>query len=141
MNIMMLYTDKSSLERLLRLQKHGARLILRRKIRECRSDNLFKVLGWVYLTDRWAFHKCETVFRCLNGFCPSYLSNVLNLNSKVHNYNTRRRNDIHLCKISSRSDLGNDPFPFQLLNCIMICVLLLNLRNLYAALQPTIGYK
>jgi hypothetical protein len=45
-------TDKSSLERLLRLQKRGARLILKRKIRECSLDNLFKELVWVSLTDR-----------------------------------------------------------------------------------------
>ena len=80
--------DKTHLQRLLRLQKRGARLILKRKTNDCRSSALFKELGWVNLTDRWTFHKCETVYRCLNHFCPSYLSNLFCLNSEVHNYNT-----------------------------------------------------
>ena len=95
--------DKTHLQQLLRLQKRGARLILKHKTNDCRSSALFKELGWVNLTDRWSFHKSETVYRCLNYFCPSYLSNLFCLNSDVHNYNTRRKNDIHLAKIGSKS--------------------------------------
>ena len=39
-----------------------------------RSEDLFKRLTWNY-------HKCLTVFKCLNGFCPSYFSNLFCLNS------------------------------------------------------------
>ena len=104
-------TDKSSLDRLFRLQKRGARIILKRKVRECSSASLFKELGWVSLYQRWEFHKCLTVFRCLNGFCPSYLRKLINLNSEIHNHNTRRRNNIHVNQISSRS--GQRSFSFS----------------------------
>ena len=65
-------SDKTCLDRLLRLQKRGARIILRKKIREERSEQLFRELGWISLTDRWNFHTCLTVFRCLEGLCPPY---------------------------------------------------------------------
>ena len=91
------------MDRLLRLQKRGARIILKRKIREVSSEQLFKELGWLPLTERWTFHKCLQVFRCINGFCPSYLLNLFSRNSDVHNYNTRVRSNIHLNRISSKS--------------------------------------
>ena len=96
-------SDKTYLDRLLRLQKRGARIILKRKIREVSSEQLFKELGWLPLTERWTFHKCLQVFRCINGFCPSYLLNLFSRNSDIHSYNTRGRSNIHLNRISSKS--------------------------------------
>ena len=52
--------DSTSLQRLLRLQKRGARIILQKKIREDRTANLYCELGWVSLLERWNFHKCLT---------------------------------------------------------------------------------
>ena len=60
-----------------------------REIREVSSEQLFKELRWSPLTERWTFHKCLQVFRCIKGFCPSYLLNLFSRNSDVHNYNTR----------------------------------------------------
>ena len=42
---------------LLRLQKRGARIILKRKTREVSSEQLFKELRWLPLIERWTFHK------------------------------------------------------------------------------------
>ena len=91
------------LERLLRLQKRGARIILKRKITEVSSEQLFKELGWLPPTERWTFHKCLQVFRCINDFCPSYLLNLFSRNSVVHNYKARGRRNIHLNRIISKS--------------------------------------
>ena len=96
-------SDKTYLDRLIRLQKRGARIILKRKIREVSSEQLFKELGWLPLTERWTFHKCLQVFRCINGFCPSYLLNLFSRNSDVHSYNTRGRSNIQLNNISCKS--------------------------------------
>ena len=82
-----------------------------RKTNDSRSSAFFKELGWVNLTEKWTFHKCETVYRCLNYFCPSYLSNLFCLNSEVHNHNTRRKNDIHLIEIESKS--GERSFTYK----------------------------
>ena len=95
--------DSSSLNRLLRLQKRGARIILHKKTREERTVNLFRELGWVSLFERWTFHKCLTVYKCLNGFCPSYLCDLFSLNSDIHNYNTRNKSNLHMAKITSKS--------------------------------------
>ena len=66
----------SNSDRLLRLQKRGARIIRKRKIREVSSEQLFKELGWLPLTERWTFHKCLPVFSYIKGFCPSYFLNL-----------------------------------------------------------------
>ena len=55
--------DSTSLQRLLRLQKRGARITLQKKIREDRTANLYCELGWVSLLERWNFHKCLTSLR------------------------------------------------------------------------------
>ena len=47
-------SDQTCLDRLLRLQKRGARIILGEKIREEHSEKLFKELGWITPTDRWS---------------------------------------------------------------------------------------
>ena len=52
--------DSTSLQRLLRLQKRGTRIILQKKIREDRTANLYCELGWVSLFERWNFHNCLT---------------------------------------------------------------------------------
>ena len=95
--------DNTILQRLLRLQKRGARIILQKKIREDRTANLYCELGWVSLFERWNFHKCLTVFKCLNGIYPSYLRRLFSYNSDVHHYNTRNRANLHMVKITSKS--------------------------------------
>ena len=57
--------DSTSLQRLLRLQKRGARIILQKKIREDRTANLYCELGWVSLFERWNFDKCLTGYKWL----------------------------------------------------------------------------
>ena len=95
--------NKTYLDGLLRLRKRGARIILKRKIREVSSQQLFKKLGWLPLTEKWTFHKCLQVFCCSNGFCPPFLLNMFSHNSDIHNYNTRGRRNIHLKRINSKS--------------------------------------
>ena len=63
----------------------------------------YRELGWVSLFERWNFHKCLTVFKCLNGIYPSYLRRLFSYNSDVHHYNTRNRANLHMVKITSKS--------------------------------------
>ena len=96
-------SDQTCLDRRLRLQKRGVRIILRKKTREERSEELFKELGWITLTDRWNFHTCLTVFKCLKA----YLKNLFSLNSDFHNYCTRGSKTIHMPRISSKYGYGS----------------------------------
>ena len=93
--------DNTILQRLLRLQKRRARIILQKNIREDCAANLYCELGWVSLFERW--NKCLTVFKCLNGIYPSYLRRLFSYNSDVHHYNTRNGANLHLFKITSKS--------------------------------------
>ena len=81
---------------------------------------LFNRLAWISLAARWNYRKCLTVFKCLNGFCPPYLSNLFCLNSDVHSYNTRFRNNIHMSKVSSNSDLHSFSAA-KLYNTLNVC--------------------
>lgn len=81
----------TSLQRPLRRLKRGARIVLQKKIREDPTANLFCELGWVSWFERWNFHKCLTVFKCLNGIYPPYLRRLFSYNSDFHHYNTRNR--------------------------------------------------
>ena len=47
--------DSTSLQRLLRLQKRGAQIILQKKIREDCIANLYCEMGWVSLFEHWNF--------------------------------------------------------------------------------------
>ena len=49
------------------------------------------------------FHKCLTVFKCLNGIYPPYLRRLFRCNSDVYHNNTRNRANLHMVKITSKS--------------------------------------
>ena len=103
--------DSTSLQRLLRLQKRGTWIILQKKIREDRTTNLYCELGWVSLFERWNFHYCLPVFKCLNGIYLPYLRRHFSFNSDVHHYNTRNRANLHMVKITSKS--GHRSFAYS----------------------------
>ena len=50
--------------------------------------------GWKPLHLRQHFHRCTTIFKCLNGFIDFHFHFVKN--NTVHNFNTRFRHDFHL---------------------------------------------
>ena len=64
---------------------------------------LYCELGWVSLFEGWNFHKCLTVFKCLNEIYPPYLRRLFSYNSDVHHYNTRNRANLHMVEITSKS--------------------------------------
>lgn len=103
--------DVTKLERLYRLQKRGARLILKKKIRDERSEVLFSKLNWVPIAERWKFNKCLMVYKCINRLLPEYLRRIFIINSEIHNYNTRAKNNIHIPRINSKS--GHRSFAFS----------------------------
>ena len=84
----------TSSKTLQRLQNRAARIVLRRDS----SKDTLNVLGWVELETKQKRHKCALVYKCLNNLVPKYLSGYFTRNFNVHNYNTRRRTDLHLPK-------------------------------------------
>ena len=65
-----------TVNRLLKLQKRAARIILQADFMTP-SKEMFQELGWLTYTQRVQHHICVMVFKSLNGQAPEYLSNLL----------------------------------------------------------------
>ena len=88
---------------LLYIERHKQLSKAALKIVKMLYDKSMTHLGWVSLSERWNFHKCLTVFKCVNGIYPPYLRRLFSYNSDVHHYNTRNRANLHMVKITSKS--------------------------------------
>ena len=66
-----------SLIKVLKLQKHAARIILNADTRD-HSVEIFTKLGWLPFYDEVKIIKYLHVFRRLDGDCPSYMNSLLN---------------------------------------------------------------
>ena len=81
-------TSGFNMNRLLKLQKRAARLIL-----ECpwrtRSENMFKQLKWMPLADRIEFRKMTMVYKAKHQLCPAYITDMFQEVNAVHSRTTR----------------------------------------------------
>ena len=74
-------TSTSNLERLLKLQKRAARIILKADFRTPSAD-MFSELGWPSIESRLMYNKAVLTYKALNDLTPEYVSNMLNKNQK-----------------------------------------------------------
>ena len=86
-----------NMNRLLKLQKRAARIILQADFMTP-SKQMFQKLGWLTFTKRVQYHTCVMVFKSLNGLAPEYLTNLLTRQSETHSRNLRS-NDKYMLKI------------------------------------------
>ena len=77
-----------NINRLLRLQKRAARIILQADFMTP-SKQMFQELGWLTFTNRVEYHICVMVFKSLNGQAPDYLSSLLKKSSETNTRNLR----------------------------------------------------
>ena len=98
-------------QELQRLQNRAPRIILKRNT----SKNTFGLLNWVNLNSRRNIHKCILVYKCINNMVPEYLCSYFLRNSNFHNYNTRRRHDLHIPK--PNRNLGKRTFRYSATVC------------------------
>ena len=93
-----------NLERLLRLQKRCARLILDATINDS-SVKLFDKLGWLPIDDTIRIRKLLMLHKVSQGHCPEYFSSYFQHVRSTHRYHTRSaiNNNIQtpLCKRNS----------------------------------------
>ena len=99
--------NKEVLERILRMQKRAARIILESQCTS-RTATLFNNLSWILFYNEAYIKRCELAFKRINGSQLSdYLSASLRKNSDVHSRNTRNRNVNLLCPLHKNiSELG-----------------------------------
>ena len=75
-------------ERLLKLQKRAARLILKCSF-YTPSKEMFHKLKWLPFNDRVTYFKCVFMYRCINGLSSQFYRNVFKFASNSHSFNTR----------------------------------------------------
>ena len=89
------------------LQNKAAKIILDRHTHSSAFEALDS-LGWKPLHLRRRFHRCTTIFKCLNGFIDFNFYFVRN--NTIYNYNTRSRDDF-LPRV--RTNWGKQRFMYQ----------------------------
>ena len=80
--------SKENLDRISKLQKRAARVILGASTRT-RSASLFKELGWIPFVDEVKIRKAVVCYNRLNANCPPYIMNLLRTNAEYHQRTTR----------------------------------------------------
>jgi hypothetical protein len=70
-------TNKVNLEKILKLQKRAARIILRTDF-NTPSKTLFEKLEWLTVYNRINYHKATRMFKCINNLAPEYLCSMFN---------------------------------------------------------------
>ena len=80
-------TSKSNLERLSRLQKRAARIIL--KFYLTIQPDMFNALGWPTIEKRHSYNKVVLTYKALNNLTPLYISELLIPMSETHNRTLR----------------------------------------------------
>ena len=75
-------TSRSNLERLSKLQKRAARIILKASF-DIPSVDMFETLGWTTIPKRHNFNKAVLVYKALNHMTPPYISELLTPMSQI----------------------------------------------------------
>ncbi len=75
-------------DRISKLQKRPARVILRCHIRDISSKDLFNTMDWMPFYDRVTYKRCLMMYKVNNNLVPQYLQSVTPATS-VRTHNTR----------------------------------------------------
>ena len=76
-------TSKNNIDKLCKLQKRAARIILNAKF-DAPSKPLFKDLGWLSFENRVQYHKGVMMYKCINNIAPQYLCDVFKFSSNQY---------------------------------------------------------
>ena len=81
-------TTVNNLDKLCKLQKRAARLILNSNFDEP-SKHLFEDLGWLSFVNRIQYHKGVLMYKCMNNLAPDYLCEMFKSNPCSNKYSLR----------------------------------------------------
>ena len=102
-------TSDANLERLEKLQKRAARIILHADFTTS-SSLMFEELGWLSVFDRLKYNKAIMTYKALNNQTPEYISDLLKPMSEVHSLNLRSSENGSLFVPRSKSSLCDGSF-------------------------------
>ena len=101
--------DKELLNRVLKLQKRAARVVLYAD-RQASSVALFNKLHWIPFYEQCNKDKCSILYKRIHGSLPSYLDDHLVINHKRHSRKTRYANFNAICPKYKRETEGGRTF-------------------------------
>ena len=102
-------TSCANIERLSKLQKRAARIILKANF-FTPSKLMFETLGWLSVPKRLLYNKAILTYKALNNMTPAYITNLLTPISKTHSLSLRSSESGALCIPRSRSALYDRSF-------------------------------
>ena len=102
-------TSSANIERLSKLQKRAARIILKADFMTP-SKLMFETLGWLSVPKRLLYNKAILTYKALNNLTPTYISNLLTPLSEKHSRSLRSSENGLLCIPRSRSALYDRSF-------------------------------
>jgi hypothetical protein len=103
--------SKENLDRILKLQKRAARIILSAE-KTTPSKTLFNGLNWIPFTDELFIRRSSIVYKCVKDSynCPVYINSMLVRNSDIHNRETCFSKINMICPRYNRVTEGGETF-------------------------------
>ena len=98
----------TNIERISKLQKRAARIILRADY-DTPSVDMFSQLGWLSIPDRLKYNKAVLTYRAINNLFPEYII-LLKPVSEVHTLNLRSSENGSLYVPKARTALFHGSF-------------------------------
>ena len=108
-NVIWSSCDKHSLNRVLKLQKRAARIILDADS-QASSVKLFNKLKWIPFYEQAKIAKCCITCKRLQGHVLAYLKSLLKLSSETHSRQTKYANFNVACPIVKHQKEGGRTF-------------------------------
>ena len=102
-------TSLVNLERVLKLQKRAARIILNADF-STPSKDMFDLLKWMPIHKRLLYNTATLTYKALNGLTPENIINMLTQNPQVHDRQLRSSVDGTLMVPRSRTSLYDRSF-------------------------------
>lgn len=102
-------TSASNLDRILKLQKRAARIILHADY-NTPSATMFKELGWQPINKRLTYNKAVLTYKALNNLTPEHITNLLRPMSETHSRSLRSSLNGTLAVPRSRTSLYDRSF-------------------------------
>ena len=99
----------TNIERISKLQKRAARIILRANY-DTPSVDMFSQLGWLSTPDRLKYNKAVLTYRAINNLSPEYITQLLKPVSEVHTLNLRSSENCSLYVPKARTALFDGSF-------------------------------
>lgn len=98
-----LSVNETNLQYLQKLQNKGMRIILRCNYR-ARIKDMLEALQFMSVKERIEYNVCILVYKMINGQCPNYLVNRVEIMGKEMESKTRQRGNIYITKCKTREE-------------------------------------